>query len=185
VKFNPLPGIFIIQYQAGNYSSRDGKYPKKIHSHIKYEKITSAVSNIKVEFRKGDFAAKSPLRNIIIRFDHSTSIHGKNKVLFDTMTEPTSDSFSQIYHKDPAIVARLIADEMILVPIRQSAGDLDSIYLLNETAQAAWALFDGSRTVGEIRTTLSETFAVDEGTAGQDLLELVANLERVGALIRI
>lgn len=98
------------------------------------------------------------------------------------MTNQTSDQFDQIYCKDPAIVARQIAGEMILVPIRQNVGDLESIYLLNETALFAWQLFDGARTLSDIRQQITQEFEVDEHQAGEDLLELVEHLEKAGAL---
>jgi hypothetical protein len=100
------------------------------------------------------------------------------------MANHISDQFNQIFRKDPDIVARQIAGEMILVPIRQNVGDLESIYLLNETALFAWQLFDGVFTLADIRFQISGEFEVDELTAGQDLLELVAQLERVGALVK-
>ena len=81
-------------------------------------------------------------------------------------------------------MARQIAGEMILVPIRQNVGDLELIYLLNETALFAWHLFDGALTLEDIRHQLTLEFDIDELTAGQDLLELVAHLERVGALVK-
>ncbi len=93
--------------------------------------------------------------------------------------------FDQIYRRDPSIVARQIAGEMILVPIRQNVGDLESIYLLNETALFAWQHFDGSTSLADIRSQLIQEFEVDELQAGQDLLELVADLVRVGALVRV
>ncbi len=100
------------------------------------------------------------------------------------MTNQDSDPFDRVYRQDPSIVARQIAGEMLLVPIRQNVGDLESIYLLNETALFAWQRFDGSTTLADIRHQLTEAFDVDEQQAGQDLLELVVNLERVGALVR-
>ena len=104
---------------------------------------------------------------------------------FSQMANQITDQFNQIYHKDPAIVARQIAGEMILVPIRQNVGDLESIYLLNETALFAWQLFDGVFTLADIRSQITQEFEVDELTAGQDLLELVADLDRVGALVKV
>ncbi len=100
------------------------------------------------------------------------------------MTDQLTHQFEQIYHRDPSIVAREIAGEMILVPIRQNVGDLESIYLLNETALFAWQLFDGALTLAEVRGRITEAFDVDEQAAGQDLLDLVAQLERVGALVK-
>jgi hypothetical protein len=101
------------------------------------------------------------------------------------MTIQNSDPLGQVYRKDPSIVARQIAGEMILVPIRQNMGDLESIYLLNETALFAWECFDGSATLADIRNRIIQEFEVDDQQAGQDLLEVVADLERVGALVRI
>jgi hypothetical protein len=101
------------------------------------------------------------------------------------MAIQTTDQFNLIYRKDPVIVARQIAGEMILVPIRQNVGDLDSIFLLNETARFAWQLFDGVLSLADIRRQITEEFDVAELPAGQDLLELVAHLERVGALVKV
>lgn len=100
------------------------------------------------------------------------------------MPKQMSDVFEQIYQKSPSIVARQIAGEMILVPIRQSMGDLDSIYLLNETALFAWQLFDGNNTLADIQSRIAAEFEVDEAQAGQDLLELVDQMEELGALLK-
>ncbi len=100
------------------------------------------------------------------------------------MSSQELSPLDQVYRKDPSIVARQIAGEMLLVPIRQNLGDLESIYLLNETALFAWQRFDGSATLASIRDEMTKEFAVDELQAGQDLLELVADLQRVGALLR-
>ncbi len=100
------------------------------------------------------------------------------------MVNQTLDLSDKIYKKDPSIVARQIAGEMILVPIRQNVGDLESIYLLNETALFVWQHFDGTSSLADICTIMTHEFAVDEDQAGQDLLELVTDLERVGAVVK-
>jgi hypothetical protein len=46
----------------------------------------------------------------------------------------------KVYKKSDSMVSRKIGDESILVPIRQNAGDLDSIYTLNDTAAYIWGL---------------------------------------------
>jgi hypothetical protein len=101
------------------------------------------------------------------------------------MTDQTNDPFDVIYARDPSIVARQIAAEMLLVPIRQNVGDLESIYLLNETAQFTWEHLDGKHTLGEICRLITGEFEVDQSQAGLDLLELIADLESVGALMKI
>jgi hypothetical protein len=100
------------------------------------------------------------------------------------MPTQIADPFNKVYFHDPNIVARQIAGDMILVPIRQNVGDLESIYLLNETALFTWQLLDGKNTLTEIRNRLVDEFDVDELQAGQDLLELIADLERVGAVMK-
>ena len=55
------------------------------------------------------------------------------------------DFLNTVYKKSDSIVSRRIADEFILVSIRQNVGDLESIYTLNETAARIWELIDGKR----------------------------------------
>ncbi len=100
------------------------------------------------------------------------------------MSNPLPDPFDWVYSKDPTIVARQIAGEMILVPIRQNMGDLELIYLLNETALFAWQLLDGNKTLADILSHIILEFDVDEQQAGQDLLDLFTDLERVKAVVR-
>jgi len=89
------------------------------------------------------------------------------------------------YQKDPSIVAREIAGEMILVPIRQNVGDLESIYTLNETAARMWELLDGQRSLREIHGVIVDEFDVEAEEAQQDLLGFVAQLETIGAVKRV
>ncbi|MBN1260705.1 MAG: PqqD family protein [Anaerolineae bacterium] len=92
------------------------------------------------------------------------------------------ESLDVVFQQDPSIVSRNIAGETVLVPIRRSAGDLDSIYALNETAARIWELVDGQRPLRAILDTVIAEFEVAPEMATADLLELVAQLEEVGAL---
>jgi hypothetical protein len=80
------------------------------------------------------------------------------------------------------VVSREIAGETILVPIRQNVGDLESIYTLNETAARIWALVDGHRSVREIRDAVASEYEVALAEAEQDVLELLEELEAIGAV---
>ena len=88
------------------------------------------------------------------------------------------------YSRDPSIVSREIAGETILVPIRQNVGELESIYKLNETAARVWAPLDGRRSVREVREAMVDEFAVSAEEAEQDVIELLAQLGSVGAVVR-
>ena len=89
------------------------------------------------------------------------------------------------YQKDPDMVSREIAGEVILVPIRRNVGDLESVYTLNETAALAWTLFDGSHTVNQIQDQIVTEYDVDTNEAERDLIELIQQLEEIGAIARV
>ncbi len=101
------------------------------------------------------------------------------------MEDSSKNPLDQVYRKDPSIVARQIGGEMLLVPIRKSLGDLESIYMLNETALFAWQMFDGECTLAVIRDLITNEFEVDKLQAEQDLIELVEQMEQMGALIKV
>ncbi len=96
-----------------------------------------------------------------------------------------TDLFASIFRPDPDIVAREIAGEMLLVPVRRSVADLQSVYVLNETALIAWQHFDGLHTLAEIRDQITQGYKVSAEQAGQDLLELVTRLEKARAIQRV
>jgi len=89
------------------------------------------------------------------------------------------------YQKDPQIVSREIAGESILVPIRPSVDELDSIYTLNETGAFIWALIDGQHTLEDIVNEIIAEFEIDREQAQQDLLELIQDLESVRAVVKV
>ncbi len=84
--------------------------------------------------------------------------------------------------KDPNIVSRKIAGEVILVPIRKNVGDLESIYTLNEVAARIWELIDGKRKIGEIKKVIVEEYQIEEEEAEKDLLELLSQLKELKAI---
>ena len=88
------------------------------------------------------------------------------------------------YAKDPLIISRLIDDEVILVPIRQNVGDLESIYTLNETAARFWELLDGQRTLADICDLVVTEYEVELEEAQSELVELIKQLEEFDAVKR-
>lgn len=90
-----------------------------------------------------------------------------------------SDYLDKRYQKNPDLVFRKIADEVILVPIRQNVGDLDSIYTLNKVATRIWELTDGKMKVKDIKDKIVEEFEINSEEAEEDLIELLQNLEKI------
>jgi len=92
------------------------------------------------------------------------------------------DYLEKRYTKDPNIVSRKIADEFILVPIKQKAGEVDSIYTMNEVGSRIWELIDGEKPLSEIRDVLVNEFEVNTEETEEDLIEFFQKLEQIGAV---
>jgi len=88
----------------------------------------------------------------------------------------------KVYSKSPDVVFRKIADECILVPIRNNVGDMESIYTLNESASRIWELMDGKRTTGQIAAVIAEEFEAAPKQAEEDLQEILDQLEKIEAI---
>lgn len=88
----------------------------------------------------------------------------------------------EVYSKNPDIVFRKIADEFILVPIKQKAADLRCIYTLNETAAFIWELLDGARAANDIKARVMEEFEVDPSQAEPDISEMFDQLESLSLI---
>ncbi|HIC91419.1 MAG TPA: PqqD family protein [Syntrophaceae bacterium] len=87
------------------------------------------------------------------------------------------------FKKDPNMVSREIVDEVILVPIRQNVGDLESIYTLNEVGARIWELIDGKMKVSEIKEKIVKEFEVTSEEAEKDIVEYLQQLEEIKAII--
>lgn len=96
----------------------------------------------------------------------------------------TEINLQSIYSQDPQIVARKIAGEVILVPVRKNVDEYENIYTLNETAARAWELLDGQRSVGEVIEVILDEFEIGRAQAEADLGELILNLVEIGALVK-
>ncbi len=88
----------------------------------------------------------------------------------------------KVYKKSDSIVSRKIADEFILVPIRQNVGDLESISTLNEVAARIWELIDGKKKAREIKDKIVEEFEVTPQQTEKDMKEYLKQLEKIQAV---
>ncbi|MDV2503909.1 MAG: PqqD family protein [bacterium] len=92
---------------------------------------------------------------------------------------------SHRYRRNPDFVFRQIADEMILVPIRQKVGDLESLYSLNATASRIWDLLDGTEDLAAIRDALGGEFDIGEEDLTEHLLTFVEQLKEIEAVTEV
>jgi hypothetical protein len=91
------------------------------------------------------------------------------------------NSLTTPFSSRPDFIFRRIADELILVPIRQRVGDLQSIYTLSPVAARIWEWLDGTNNIETIAQRLTEEFDVSTEVATTDVAEFLAELNRIGA----
>jgi hypothetical protein len=92
------------------------------------------------------------------------------------------DMLDMRFLKKSSYVSRKIADELIMVPIRQRAGEIDSIYAMNEVAGRVWELLDGRKSVREICDVIVEEYEVSQDEAEQDVTGFLLQLEEISAI---
>jgi Coenzyme PQQ synthesis protein D (PqqD) len=77
---------------------------------------------------------------------------------------------------------RRVGDETVVVPIRSSAADLDSVYTLNAVGAAIWAQLEAARTGDEIAGRVAEEFEVDSDVAQADVARFLESLLAAGMI---
>lgn len=86
---------------------------------------------------------------------------------------------TQRFERDPAIVTRQIASEVVLVPVRASTAAMSAIFALNDTAAFVWNVLAQPATVDELSVAVAAEYYVESEQAQQDVLELLAQFVEV------
>ena len=91
--------------------------------------------------------------------------------------------FERVYQKNQNFVFRQIDDETLLVPIKDSVGDLGKIYSLNSVAAFVWEHLDGKIPLQEIKHLITDDFEVSDRDAERDLTDFVDQLQAIDAIL--
>ena len=92
------------------------------------------------------------------------------------------EALGKCFSKENNCVAREIAGETIIVPIKGRVGDLDSIYTLNEVGTLIWQLIDGQRNIGEIVQSVRQAYDVEGEEVTRDAVDFLSSLEKAGLI---
>jgi hypothetical protein len=91
--------------------------------------------------------------------------------------------WNRVYRKNSNFIAREIAGEIIIIPIKREAQELSAIYNLNnEVSVKIWKSINGKRTLSEIKDKILTEFDVTEQRLKKDLREFITDLEKIGAI---
>ncbi|MDD5059683.1 MAG: PqqD family protein [Candidatus Omnitrophica bacterium] len=86
------------------------------------------------------------------------------------------------YRKNPNIVTREIEDEIILVPLKQDAKNMESIYCLSGSGADAWKMINGKNSVSAIEKAMLKKYEVTEAKLISDLGKFFLKLEKIEAI---
>lgn len=89
-----------------------------------------------------------------------------------------------VFRKNKDVVRRVIAGEVILVPIRARVADMTAIYALDEVADFIWNQLDEDRTLKEIAARVESEFDTEGHDVLADVTALLADLESAGLVER-
>ena len=86
----------------------------------------------------------------------------------------------EILVRSQSVVARVVAGETLIVPVRAKVGDLASIYSFNGTGTLIWKLLESPRTVSDLAASVAQEYEVDPAQAEQDVTNFVSEMKSVG-----
>lgn len=87
-----------------------------------------------------------------------------------------------LFVKQDNYVTRRIGEQTVIVPIKDGAGDLDSVYTLNEVGTRIWQLIDGATPVQRIVDIVGTEYEVSVQEAAKDVAEFLDILRDAGII---
>jgi hypothetical protein len=88
-----------------------------------------------------------------------------------------------VLRKNPNMVSRVIADEVILLPIYKTSKEINCIYTLNKPAAKVWEMVNGKRKMSEIKKKVLLEFDTTPQEADKEIQKLVKELKEIKAII--
>ena len=92
----------------------------------------------------------------------------------------TTLSKDEVLVRSKSVVARMVAGETLIVPIRAKVGDLASIYSFNGTGSLIWKLLESPKTVSQLATAVAQAYEVEPAQAERDVTNFVNEVKSVG-----
>jgi hypothetical protein len=86
----------------------------------------------------------------------------------------------QVLVRSQSVVARVVAGETLIVPVRAKVGDLASIYSFNGTGTLIWKLLASPKTISQVAAAVAEEYDVEPAQAERDVTDFVSEMKGVG-----
>lgn len=92
---------------------------------------------------------------------------------------------TRIYKQIDDVVARVIAGEKLIVPVRGNLADMQNIFTVDEVGSFIWDSINGKRSMEDIVALISDEFDVAESEAAADLGEFLESLKKAGLIVEV
>ena len=86
----------------------------------------------------------------------------------------------EVLVRSESVVARVVAGETLIVPVRARVGDLASIYSFNGTGTLIWKLLASPKSVAELAAAVAQEYEVELTQAENDVTSFVNEMKAVG-----
>lgn len=96
----------------------------------------------------------------------------------------SEDLWARVYRKNPDVVARKIAGELLLVPVKGKIADMQRIFTLNPVGELIWQELDAQKDLKDIRDRVISDFDVTIETATTDIEEFVTELLQADLILK-
>lgn len=88
----------------------------------------------------------------------------------------------KVLAKNPNMVARVIEDETILLPLYKSSEEINCIYTLNKVASEVWNLIDGKKTLADIKKQVLKKFDTTPAEVNKEMRKFLKDLQEIKAV---
>jgi Coenzyme PQQ synthesis protein D (PqqD) len=80
------------------------------------------------------------------------------------------------------VVSRVVANEAIVVPIRENSADAGTVYTFNESGTTIWAMIEEGRSAEEVAAYLASEYDISAEQAAEDTKQFLAALAKEGLI---
>jgi Coenzyme PQQ synthesis protein D (PqqD) len=94
-----------------------------------------------------------------------------------------SHGLERAWARSDRMVGRSVAGEFVIVPLRDQAADIDSVYNLNPVAAFIWQRLDGRTPGHTVVREIVDRFAVGEEEAAADYVHFLEQLRSIRAVV--
>lgn len=78
------------------------------------------------------------------------------------------------------VVSRVVANEAIVVPVREDSGQPSEVYTFNESGTTIWSMIVAGRSPAEVATYLESEYEISAEQAAEDTRQFLAELAEEG-----